>query len=124
MPFMESLDLSLAIRYDDYSDAGTTTNPKVGLTWRATEELLFRGSWGTSFRAPTLIEANPATVGQTNRVFVSNGAGDPNIPITNVSTGQSAVLSRTGNTAGLQPGRPRSGPWVRNTARTSSPICA
>ncbi len=103
MPFMESLDLSLAVRYDDYSDAGTTTNPKVGLTWRANDELLFRASWGTSFRAPTLIEANPATVGQTNRVFVSNGAGDPAIPITNVSTGQSAVLSRTGNTAGLQP---------------------
>ena len=103
MPFVESLDLSLAIRYDDYSDAGTTTNPKVGLTWRATDELLFRGSWGTSFRAPTLIESNPATVGQTNRAFISNGAGDPAIPITNLSTGQSAVLTRTGNTAGLQP---------------------
>ena len=103
LPFVQTLDLSMAIRYDDYSDAGDTTNPKIGLTWRPNDELLFRGSWGTSFRAPTLIEANPATVGQTNRVFVSNGAGDPNIPITNVSTGQSAVLSRTGNTAGLRP---------------------
>lgn len=103
LPFMESLDLSLAVRYDDYSDAGTTTNPKVGLTWRVSEELLLRGSWGTSFRAPTLIESNPATLGQTNRIFISNGAGDPAIPITNVGTGQSAVLSRTGNTAGLQP---------------------
>lgn len=103
VPFMQSLDLSAAVRYDSYSDAGETTNPKIGLTWKATDELIFRGSWGTSFRAPTLIEANPQTVGQTNRVFVSNGAGDPAIPVTNVSTGQSAVLSRTGNTAGLQP---------------------
>ena len=103
IPFMQSLDLSAAVRFDSYSDAGDTTNPKVGLTWRATDELVLRGSWGTSFRAPTLIEANPATVGQTNRVFVSNGAGDTAIPITNTATGQSAVLSRTGNTAGLRP---------------------
>lgn len=102
-PFMQSLDLSVAVRYDDYSDAGTTTNPKIGLTWRPNDELLFRASWGTSFRAATLIESNPATVGQTNRIFISNGAGDPLIPITNVSTGQSAVLSRTGNREGLRP---------------------
>ena len=103
IPWIQSLNLSGAIRYDDYSDAGDTTNPKVGLTWRPSDEFLIRGSWGTSFRAPTLIESNPATVGQTNRVFVSNGAGDPTIPITNPATGQSAVLSRGGNTAGLRP---------------------
>lgn len=103
VPFMQSLDLSAAVRYDSYSDAGDTTNPKIGLTWRPTDELLIRGSWGTSFRAPTLIEANPATVGQTHRVYVSNGLNDPTIPITNVSSGQSAVLSRTGNTEGLRP---------------------
>lgn len=103
VPLMPSLDLSMALRYDDYSDAGNTTNPKIGLTWRPTDEFLIRGSWGTSFRAPTLIEANPATVGQTNRVWVSNGAGDPNVPIVNVGTGQSPVLNRGGNTAGLRP---------------------
>ena len=103
VPFMQSLDLSAALRFDDYSDAGNTTNPKIGLTWRANDELLFRGSWGTSFRAPTLIEANPATVGQTNRVWVSNGLDDAGIPVTNPATGQSAVLSRGGNTAGLRP---------------------
>ncbi len=103
VPFIQSLDLSAALRFDDYSDAGNTTNPKVGLTWRPNDEFLVRGSWGTSFRAPTLIEANPATVGQTNRVWVSNGLNDPNIPVTNPATGQSAVLSRGGNTAGLRP---------------------
>ncbi|MBN9479058.1 MAG: TonB-dependent receptor [Bordetella sp.] len=103
VPLMQSLDLSAAVRYDSYSDAGDTTNPKVGVTWRPNEEFLVRASWGTSFRAPTLIEANPATVGQTNRVYVSNGLNDPNIPVTNPASGQSAVLSRTGNTAGLRP---------------------
>ncbi|WP_292021978.1 MULTISPECIES: TonB-dependent siderophore receptor [unclassified Brevundimonas] len=124
LPFMQSLDLSAAVRYDSYSDAGDTTNPKIGLTWKATDELVFRGSWGTSFRAPTLIEANPQTVGQTNRVFVSNGAGDPAIPLTNTATGQSAVLSRTGNTAGLQPESAKIWSLGADYNPNFAPICA
>ncbi len=34
---LHRLDLSLAVRHDDYSDFGTTTNPKYGLTWGPTE---------------------------------------------------------------------------------------
>jgi iron complex outermembrane receptor protein len=102
-PLIQRLDLDMAVRYDSYSDAGQTTNPKIGVTWRPHNDVQFRGSWGTAFRAPTLIEADPATVGQTNRIYISNGAGDPSLPITLTSTGQSAVLSRTGNTAGLKP---------------------
>lgn len=102
-PLIQRLDLDMAVRYDSYSDAGQTTNPKIGVTWRPHNDVQFRGSWGSAFRAPTLIEANPATVGQTNRIYISNGAGDPALPVTLTSTGQSAVLSRTGNTAGLKP---------------------
>ena len=50
----ERLDLSAAIRYDDYSDVGSTTNPKFGLNWSPVRGLLFKGSYGTSFRAPGL----------------------------------------------------------------------
>jgi iron complex outermembrane receptor protein len=102
-PGFQRLDLSLAARYDDYSDVGSTTNPKVGLSWRPVDDLLFRGSWGTSFRAPTLGESDPRTVGQTNRVFVSNGLNNPLIPVTNTATGQSLVLQRGGNSGGLGP---------------------
>jgi iron complex outermembrane recepter protein len=52
----QELDLSLAGRYEDYSDFGDTFNPKVGLNWRAGSSVTFRGSWGTSFRAPGLAE--------------------------------------------------------------------
>ncbi|QJU59282.1 TonB-dependent receptor [Sphingomonas sp. AP4-R1] len=103
IPFVQRFDISAAVRYDRYSDAGSTTNPKFGITWKPIPDLTLRGSWGTSFRAPTLIESNPATVGQTNRAYVANGAGDPAIAVTLPATGQSAVLSRTGNTAGLRP---------------------
>ena len=102
-PGLKRLDLSAAVRYDHYSDVGRTTNPKVGLSWKPFDDLLLRASWGTSFRAATLGESDPRTVGQTNRVFVSNGLNDPLIPVTNVATGQSLVLNRGGNTAGLRP---------------------
>lgn len=48
------LELSLAGRYDDYSDFGDTTNPKVGLLWSPTQDLDLRASWSTSFRAPSV----------------------------------------------------------------------
>ncbi len=46
------LELSLAARYEDYSDVGSSTDPKVGLLWRANSSLSLRGTYGTSFRAP------------------------------------------------------------------------
>jgi len=103
IPGFQRLDLSLAARYDDYSDVGSTTNPKIGLSWKPVDDLLLRGSWGTSFRAPTLGESDPRTVGQTNRVFVANGLNNPLIPVTNTATGQSLVLQRGGNSGGLGP---------------------
>ncbi|RZJ00728.1 MAG: TonB-dependent receptor [Brevundimonas sp.] len=53
-PGVRSLDLSVAGRYEEYSDFGTTTNPKVGLVWSPMEGLGLRASWGTSFRAGAL----------------------------------------------------------------------
>lgn len=50
----KSLELSLAGRFERYSDFGGTFNPKAGLAWTPREGLTFRGSTGTSFKAPTL----------------------------------------------------------------------
>jgi len=52
MQGIERLDLTGAVRYDHYSDFGSTVNPKFGAAWGVTPGLLFRGTWGTSFRAP------------------------------------------------------------------------
>lgn len=54
IPVLKELELSLAIRYDDYSDFGGTTNPKVAFRYQPTQSLLFRGSYNEGFRAPTL----------------------------------------------------------------------
>ncbi len=54
VPGLERLDLSAAIRHDDYSDVGATTNPKFGVNWSPVRGVLVKGSYGTSFRAPGL----------------------------------------------------------------------
>jgi iron complex outermembrane receptor protein len=55
-PGVHSLTLTLAGRYDDYSDFGSTSNPKFGVMWRPVRDLLLRASYGTNFRPPSLFE--------------------------------------------------------------------
>ena len=57
------LDLSLAGRYDSYSDVGGTFNPKVGFSWRPSALVKLRGNWGTSFLAPPFFWSNHDQVG-------------------------------------------------------------
>ena len=59
------LDLSLAGRYDSYSDVGGTFNPKVGFSWRPSALVKLRGNWGTSFLAPPFFWSNRDQVGDT-----------------------------------------------------------
>jgi iron complex outermembrane recepter protein len=56
MPLMKELSLSLAARFDDYSDFGGTFNPQYGAVWRPVADLAVRASYGTSFRPPSLFE--------------------------------------------------------------------
>lgn len=60
MPGIEKLDLDLAGRIEDYSDVGSTTNPKIGINWTPTSGIVVHGSFGTSFRAPTLTQLRSA----------------------------------------------------------------
>lgn len=55
------LSLSLALRHENYSDFGNTTNPKIGITFEPVAGFSLKGTYGTSFRAPTYTEVS--TVG-------------------------------------------------------------
>ncbi|WP_332767731.1 TonB-dependent receptor [Phenylobacterium sp.] len=57
---LRKLDLSFAVRGERYSDFGETTNPKIGVQWKPLDDLLVRGSWGSSFKAPRLQQLNEA----------------------------------------------------------------
>ena len=54
IPILSTVEAQVAARYEDYSDFGQTTKPKVALKWRPTEWLLLRGSYSEAFRAPDL----------------------------------------------------------------------
>jgi iron complex outermembrane receptor protein len=54
IPVADTVDLNVAARRDDYSDFGTTTNPKVAINWTPSDSLRIRGAWGTSYTAPAL----------------------------------------------------------------------
>jgi iron complex outermembrane recepter protein len=56
LPGLRRLEISLAGRYDHYSDFGSTSNPKYGIVWSPIEDVSFRGSYGTSFHAPQLAD--------------------------------------------------------------------
>lgn len=64
---LRRLEVSLAARYEDYSDFGDSINPKVGLYWSPTESLAFKGTFGTSYRAPALTDLDDSGV---NWVYV------------------------------------------------------
>lgn len=54
IPAVRRLVLTGAVRYDSYSDTGSTTNPKVGIDWEVTEDIKLRANWASSFVAPQL----------------------------------------------------------------------
>ncbi|MEX0181240.1 MULTISPECIES: TonB-dependent receptor plug domain-containing protein [unclassified Stenotrophomonas] len=57
MPLHETVNLSVAGRYDQYRYSGHTIGKATwsgGLEWRPIDTLLVRGSYGTAFRAPDL----------------------------------------------------------------------
>jgi iron complex outermembrane recepter protein len=83
-PGARSLELSVAGRYEHYSDFGATTNPKIGLSWSPVSSLKARGTWGTAFRAPLLSELDnsrsrvfaypfPDVPGSTPTIYLSGG---------------------------------------------------
>ena len=55
-PMFYLLEASVAGRVFDYSTFGSDETFSAGLRWRPIGELLFRGSWGEGFRAPSVGE--------------------------------------------------------------------
>jgi iron complex outermembrane recepter protein len=69
-PFSRQLELQLALRHDYYRGVGGSTNPKVGLKWQPSKQVLLRGSAGTGFRAPSFSELYRPTTYGTSPAFL------------------------------------------------------
>ena len=64
-PFSKQWEAQLALRHDRYQAVGGATSPKLGLRYQPSSELLFRGSVGSGFRAPSMNDLYRPTVYST-----------------------------------------------------------
>ncbi|MBI3367201.1 MAG: TonB-dependent receptor [Burkholderiales bacterium] len=109
LPFTKAIEAQAALRYDRYSDYGTSTTPKIGAKWRINDAILVRANWGKGFHAPTLPEISPSVATffttvidpedgvsrQVSGVF----AGNPSLkPETSISRNVGLVLEPMKNT--------------------------
>lgn len=87
VPIFEALEITGAVRVDDYTGFGTTTNPKVSVKFRPVDWLLFRGSYNTGFRVPafnqifngTTISPNPGNT-LVDPTTCASGTVNPAVP--------------------------------------------
>jgi len=106
-PITKDIEANFAIREDNYSDFGKTSNYKASIRWTPIKQVLLRSSIGTGFRAPTLPDLftpqqintteqfiDPAFRGNGNIQVTSIGGGNPNLkPETSKQWSFGAVIS-------------------------------
>jgi outer membrane cobalamin receptor len=109
------LEISLAGRYDDYSDFGDTFNPHAGVLWGPNETVSFRASYSTAFRAPALIElgttdfalllnASDPTQGGANSPVLFIQGDNPNLGPEEADTWSAGVNFRLGSATTMSVG--------------------
>ena len=83
VPVMKNLELQLALRRDDYSVIGATTNPKIAFSYRPMSWLMLRGSANKGFLAPSFAQLYSGRLdeelpnGVTDPVGCATHPGDP-----------------------------------------------
>jgi iron complex outermembrane receptor protein len=74
LPFTRELEATLAARWDRYSDVGSKLSPQMRVRYAPSKDLLFRGSIGKGFRAPSLWDLNsPPAFGNSANALVDPG---------------------------------------------------
>jgi len=92
VPMFHDLGLSLAGRVSDYGSLGKSKNGKLGLRYRPVSDLLVRGTFSTSFRAPN-----------TGELFLSNAGSFPALVDPCASPEEGSVTETNCNAAGVSP---------------------
>ncbi|MBE7537468.1 MAG: TonB-dependent receptor [Opitutaceae bacterium] len=97
LPLLDQLNLSGSFRREAYTSGGSSSNPRGGVAFRPIKWLLLRGSYGTGFKVPTLLQTNQPVLSST---FRFSGSVDPlrgNEPQT------SFITRTTGGNPNLRP---------------------
>jgi iron complex outermembrane recepter protein len=77
LPITSFAEVNGSVRYDSYSDFGSTTNPNIGLSLRPTSWLRLFGHWNTSFNAPTAVDTLAIGTGRFACGIYVNGSTNP-----------------------------------------------
>ena len=70
--------LTSGLRYDHYSDFGSTVNPRIALVWQTQPSLTSKFLYGRAFRAPSLLDSTVTNI--------ATGMGNPNIDPETIDT--------------------------------------
>jgi outer membrane receptor protein involved in Fe transport len=89
IPGVHKLELNVAFRFEDYSDVGQVTTPKVGLVWSPVSDFDVKASWGQSFQAPILGDVFETHYGLVYPAALLGGQGYP--------ASASAIVNEGGN---------------------------
>jgi outer membrane receptor protein involved in Fe transport len=95
IPIIKGMQAQVAARFEHYSDFGSTTNPKYAISYRPTDWLLFRTSYGRSFLAPNLAYLYTSQVTQ----FSDSSLDDPKRP----QDAPRQIMTRSGGNPNLKP---------------------
>ena len=74
IPMTTDFEVNLAVRYDNYSGFGGSTNPKIGIKYTPTKSVLLRGGFSTGFRVPSF---NQLFGGLIESPFTGTDLADP-----------------------------------------------
>ena len=72
----QSIDLSIAYRFDDYTDIGSAAKPKLGWSWVPLQGYRLKGTFGQSFEAPLLAQMYAPMTSYTTNLPTQTGPGD------------------------------------------------
>jgi len=81
----DSVDISLGLRLDNYSDFGTKLSKRAAIVYRATDTTVFKLLYGSAFRAPTFTE-------KYHNGHINFRAGDENIQPEETDTYEMQVI--------------------------------
>ena len=105
VPIVKNFEVTAAVRHDDYSDFGGTTNPKISFRWHPVEQFLVRASYNEGFRAPSFFQL----YGAQGDAPVPGNVADPvlcpngNVPGADLSVCAIRPNARQGGNPSLQP---------------------
>ena len=94
--FVDQLTFSGAIRYEDYPGIDKIATPKLGLIYAPTPDFSLKGSWGKSFKAPTMFQQYSGKFVSVTAVRNVGGSGYP---------ANATALLVTGGNPNLKPER-------------------